>query len=114
MPTRAWVAHDFGAEKFYSARLPRTRTRTRSRTRTWREVVGLGAELAASPDVYGADFVVRHVLAESGIEPLVTGLPDTVEVARRRDILTVINHGDGPVSVELPGNDFLTGEAGAL
>ena len=56
----------------------------------------------------GVYFVVRHVLAESGIEPLVTGLPDTVEVARRGDILTVISHGDGPVSAELPGNDLVT------
>ena len=53
MPTRAWVARDFGAEKFYSARLPHALTRTRTRTRTWREVVGLGAELAALPDVDG-------------------------------------------------------------
>ena len=68
--------------------------------------------LATVPDVDGADFVVRHVLAEAGIEPLVTGLPDTVEVAHRGDILTVINHGDGPVSVELPGTDLLTGKAG--
>lgn len=39
-----------------------------------------------------------------------TGLPETVEVARRGDIVTVINHGAEPVPINVPGTDILTGE----
>lgn len=42
-----WRQGKAGAEKFHSAMLPHAGTRTR----TWREIVGLGAELAALPDL---------------------------------------------------------------
>ncbi|MBT0770114.1 beta-galactosidase [Kineosporia sp. J2-2] len=64
--------------------------------------------IATMPDRSGLDTVVGGLLQAAGVESLT--LPAGVEVARRGDLLTVINHGDGPAAVSLPGHDLLTGE----
>ena len=65
--------------------------------------------LATIPDAVGTGRVVEHLLREAGVDPVIIGLPETVEVARRGDVLTVINHGPDAVTVSLPGTDIHTG-----
>jgi beta-galactosidase len=48
------------------------------------------------------------VCAESGVEPVLPGLPEGVEAVRRGDFVFVINHTDAAVSV--PGEDLLGGD----
>lgn len=66
--------------------------------------------LATVPDEDGVQAVVDHVLADAGVEPVVAGLPDHVEAARRGDLVTIINHGGEPVDVPVAGVDAITGE----
>ena len=40
---------------------------------------------------------------------MLADLPPRVEVARRGEVLTVINHDDVPVTVGVSGRDLLTG-----
>jgi beta-galactosidase len=77
-----------------------------------RNDVGTGRAyyLATIPDAAGAVTITAHLLAEAGIEPMLTGLPVTVEAARRGDVVTVINHGDTSVDLELPGVDLQVGD----
>lgn len=75
-----------------------------------RHGAGTARYLATVPDESGAQAVVDHVLAGAGIEPLVAGLPEHVEVARRGELLTLVNHGGDAVEVAVTGTDAVTGE----
>ncbi|MEU1972657.1 beta-galactosidase [Microbacterium sp. NPDC019599] len=65
--------------------------------------------VATMPDPDGLDVVVGAVVAASGVRPVVDGLPADVEAARRGDLVTVVNHSDEPVEIELEGTDAETG-----
>lgn len=78
---------------------------------------GVARYLATVPDEAGALAVVDHVLADAGVGPVVDGLPEHVEVARRGELVTLVNHGgdgdgecDGEVEVPITGIDAVTGE----
>lgn len=66
--------------------------------------------VATVPDAEGTVLVARHLLAGAEVEPVIGGLPSTVEAARRGDVVTVINHGDGPAPLVLAGTDLVSGE----
>ena len=72
---------------------------------------GLGEAwyVATMPDPDGLDAVVAAVVEASEVRPVVEGLPAGVEVARRGDLITVINHGDEPVAVTIEGTDAESG-----
>lgn len=71
---------------------------------------GVARYLATIPDEEGTQAVVDHVLADAGVEPVVAGLTEHVEAARRGELVTVINHGDEPVDVSVAGVDAVSGE----
>lgn len=71
---------------------------------------GTARYLATVPDDAGTLSVVDHVLAASGVAPVIAGLPETVEVARRGDLVTVINQAPDSVRVPLPGTDYASGD----
>ncbi|GAA2044327.1 beta-galactosidase [Agromyces tropicus] len=74
------------------------------------ELGGTARYLATIPDEAGTQAVVDRLLATTGVEPVVAGLPEHVEAARRGSLLTLVNH-DGPVvEVEVAGTDAVTGE----
>jgi beta-galactosidase len=62
------------------------------------------------PDAAGLDALVGIVVKASGVEPVVEGLPPGVEVARRGDLVTLINHGAEAVQIDVKGTDAETGE----
>ncbi|HEV2888347.1 MAG TPA: beta-galactosidase [Jatrophihabitans sp.] len=70
----------------------------------------LGTTLA-DPELAG---LLRRLLDEAGVRPLVDGLPPGVEVVRRRGAEAcytfVLNHTDEPVPVALAGTELVTGE----
>ncbi|MGW9113019.1 beta-galactosidase [Microbacterium sp. NPDC055683] len=66
--------------------------------------------LATMPDEAGLDLVAGLVLDEARVRPVIDGLPDGVEVARRGDLVTIINHGGAEVEVSASGTDLRTGE----
>ncbi|MBT2518389.1 beta-galactosidase [Streptomyces sp. ISL-90] len=70
---------------------------------------GSARYLATVPDEAGTLAVVDHVLADAGVAPVVAGLPEHVEAARRGELLTLVNHGDGEVEIAVAGIDALTG-----
>ncbi|GAA1524516.1 beta-galactosidase [Agromyces terreus] len=72
---------------------------------------GTARYLATVPDEAGTQAVVDHLLATTGAEPVVAGLPATVEAMRRGDVVTVVNHGDAALSVPLAGTDLVGGSA---
>ena len=45
-----------------------------------------------------------------GVEPVVAGLPEHVEAARRGDLVTLVHHGGEPVDVPIAGTDAVSGE----
>jgi beta-galactosidase len=67
--------------------------------------------VATVPDDDGAGHVLRTLFAAAGVEPVLPGLPPTVEAIRRGRLLTVINHGTEAVDVEVRGEDALGGGA---
>ena len=71
---------------------------------------GVARYLATVPDESGVQVVVDHVLADARVEPVVAGLPEYVEAARRGDLVTLVHHGGAPVDVPIAGVDALTGE----
>ena len=71
---------------------------------------GVARYLATVPDEAGTQAVVDHVLADAGVEPVVAGLPEHVEAARRGELVTVINHGGDQVDVAIAGVDAISGE----
>ncbi|KQM82687.1 beta-galactosidase [Agromyces sp. Leaf222] len=76
-----------------------------------RSGAGTARYLATVPDERGTQAVVDHVLADAAVAPVLPGLPEHVEVARRGDVVTVINHGGAPTRVPLAGTDLITGAA---
>lgn len=66
--------------------------------------------LATIPDAVGTDLLLAYLFAQVSIEPVLPGLPERAEVARRGTVVTVINHDSTPVSVTVVGTDLLTGE----
>ena len=72
---------------------------------------GAARYLATNPDEAGTQAVVDHVLRAAGIAPVVAGLPEHVEAARRGNIVTVVNHGGEPVVAPVAGTDLVTGES---
>ncbi|HEY6801460.1 MAG TPA: beta-galactosidase [Agromyces sp.] len=71
---------------------------------------GVARYLATVPDEAGAQTVVDRVLADAGIEPVVAGLPEHVEAARRGDLVTLVHHGGEAVEVPITGIDAVSGE----
>lgn len=76
-----------------------------------REVgAGTARYLATIPDEAGTQAIVDRLLAATGVEPVVAGLPEHVEAARRGELLTLVNHGGPDASVDVAGIDAVTGE----
>ena len=48
---------------------------------------------------------------QTEVQPVLPGLPPTVEAIRRGRLLTVINYGDEAVDVEVQGLDAVDGQA---
>lgn len=65
--------------------------------------------VATLPDAAGIDAIVAAIVAGAGIRPVVENLPAGVEAARRGDLVTVINHTDAAVSIDIDGTDAETG-----
>lgn len=65
--------------------------------------------IATMPDAAGIDAVLEAVTSASDVVPVVAGLPAGVEAARRGDLVTVINHTDDAVHLDLEGTDLETG-----
>ncbi len=65
---------------------------------------------ATMPDAAGVDRIIADLVSAAGVRPLLEEVPEGVEVARRGALVTVINHGDLPVELTLPGTDAETGE----
>ncbi len=81
-----------------------------------RRAVGDGTAwyLATWPEADGVQRVVDALVAESGVRPVVPGVPDGVEVTRRSgpdgSWLFVLNHTDAPVSVQADGHELVRDE----
>ena len=73
---------------------------------------GVARYLATIPDEAGVLAVVDRVLAAAGVEPVVVGLPEHVEAARRGELLTLVNHGGPEVELAVGGIDAVTGRHG--
>ncbi len=71
---------------------------------------GVARYLATVPDEFGAQLVVDRVLADAGVAPVLPGLPEHVEVARRGELVTVVNQGGARVDVPITGVDAVAGE----
>lgn len=70
---------------------------------------GEGWYVATVPDPDATSELADRLLAAAGLAPLLPGLPERVDVARRGDVLTIVNHGVAcTVRVEAPCLD--TGE----
>jgi beta-galactosidase len=69
--------------------------------------------LATIPDEEGSALVVSLVVEAAGVEPVLRGTPERVEAIRRGRLLTVLNHGSEPVTIELPAGTtrLASGEA---
>ncbi|MGR0321221.1 beta-galactosidase [Agromyces sp. ZXT2-3] len=78
-------------------------------TRTAGAAGGTARYLATVPDEAGVQSVVDHVVSATGVEPVIAGLPEHVEVARRGRLVTVVNHGGPAASVDVVGTDAVTG-----
>jgi len=65
--------------------------------------------LATIPDAAGKQTVTGVVFEAAGVAPVLRGLPELVEVARRGHVVTVINHGPTTVELDLTGTEFGTG-----
>ena len=71
---------------------------------------GVARYLATMPDEASTQAIVDHVLSDAGVEPVVAGLPEHIEAARRGELVTLINHGGYPVEVPISGTDAVSGE----
>ncbi len=72
---------------------------------------GRGYYLGTIPDDAGMTALTGWVAREAGVEPVLAGLGEFVEAARRGDVLTLINHGGDTVTVDVTGTDLLSGQA---
>lgn len=70
---------------------------------------GIGYYLATLPDAAAAGRITAWLAEAAGVRPVLPGLPARVEVARRGEVLTLINHGSVPVTVSLSIRDLFTG-----
>jgi beta-galactosidase len=70
---------------------------------------GSARYLATVPDEAGVQSVVDHVLAATGAGPVLAGLPEHVEAARRGRLLTLVSHGGPAASVDVVGTDAVSG-----
>ncbi|WP_207455716.1 beta-galactosidase [Herbiconiux sp. SYSU D00978] len=71
---------------------------------------GRGYYLATIPDAAGTNALAQWLVSELALDPVLPGLPERVEAARRGDLVTVVNHDSAPASVAIRGVDVLTGE----
>jgi beta-galactosidase len=62
---------------------------------------GRASYLATVPSEDGANAVIGFLADEAGVVPPLSGLPATVEVTQRGDVLIVINHGSAPARIDL-------------
>jgi beta-galactosidase len=62
---------------------------------------GSARYLATIPDEAGTQAVVDHLIAVTGVAPVVAGLPEHIEAMRRGGLVTVVNHGGPAVTVDL-------------
>lgn len=72
---------------------------------------GAAHYLATVPDDEGMLALTRWATRAAGVEPLLATPSEWVEVARRGDVLTLINHGPDTVSIAIAGVDVTTGAA---
>lgn len=70
--------------------------------------LGVAHYLATIPDDVGMLSIARWLAHAAGVESLLAVPNEWVEVARRADVLTIINHGVDPVSVAVAGVDVTT------
>ena len=75
---------------------------------------GVAWYLGTRIDAEGLAALVREIVAECGIEPVVADLPAGVEAVRRRhegadaaSFVFVVNHTDHHIHIDLPGTDLL-------
>lgn len=79
-----------------------------------RNARGSGAAWYLATRLGGEDTatLVRHLIAESGVEvrtPVLGAEHGFVETVQRGEVLFVINHGDAPVTLSQAGTELLTG-----
>ena len=65
--------------------------------------------IATVPDRAGLLALTSALLEEAGIRPLIAGLPVEVEVARRGDLVTVINQSGDSQALQLDATGYLDG-----
>lgn len=70
---------------------------------------GIARYIATLPDDEGIGAVLDHAMADAAVQPVLTGLPDHIEVARRGPLLTLVNHGRTPFACDLGGTNMMTG-----
>ncbi|MFI5842153.1 beta-galactosidase [Catenuloplanes sp. NPDC051500] len=72
---------------------------------------GVAWYIATLPDADGLSALTTRFLKDAGVEGVLHSLPPNVEAVRRGDLLFLLNHGDGTVSVPFDGDavDVLTG-----
>ena len=78
---------------------------------THRSGEGRGHYLATIPDDDGMASVTAWAIDLAGVHPILSGLPEHVEAARRGDVITLINHGLTTESIPVVGTDLVTGDA---
>jgi len=71
---------------------------------------GRACYLATIPDDAGMAAVTGWAAAQAGVRPVLDVPDDRVEVSRRGDVLTLINHGGDAVTVSVSGTDAVTGD----
>src|SRR5699024_6108226 len=78
-----------------------------------RAVRGQGAfwYVATDPDGESRALLLDQVMADAAVGPPLEGLPPGVEAVRRGSSLFLLNHGDHPVSVNVPPGRSLLGPA---
>lgn len=74
---------------------------------------GAAVYLGTIPDDEGMLSLTDWALAQAGVQPELEGLSPWIEVARRDDVLTLINHGTESFKIEVEGENVLTGEHSA-
>ncbi|GAA4188234.1 beta-galactosidase [Microbacterium oryzae] len=87
---------------------------SRGRPALTRRAHGAGSAwyLATMPDAPALDRVVARLVEDARVSPVIPSpLPENVEVARRGDLVTLINHGTTPVTVEVDGRRLEDDEA---
>lgn len=73
---------------------------------------GRARYLSTLPTPAALRALLGDVVREAGVTPVLAGLPEGVEAVRRGDLLFLLHHGQGAVSVAVPGTyeDLLTGD----